>query len=179
MIFLIAGMWLKHLFQRLDGSHLLTSMLMIIGWRELNPDPHYTGHLNIWQQISPHCSTLHPHSNCGDVVDPHFKCGGPHIIRTYQRMNVNLHYSDPQYMHLFTFEMWKSTLLHNTSTLLHITSTFKLWRCGGSTLHPHVTCEGQHYIHISSDMDTFINIRSLNPILLHANDDYLRYEQKL
>ena len=34
-----------------------------------------------------------PH--CGDVVDPHFKCGGPHIIRIYQRMNVNLHYSDP------------------------------------------------------------------------------------
>ena len=82
-------------------------------------------------------------------------------------------------MHLFTFEMWKSTLLHNTSTLLHITSTFKLWRCGGSTLHPHFTCEGPHCIHISSDMDTFIKIRSLNLILLHANDDYLRYEQKL
>ena len=55
-----------------------------------------------------------------------FKCGGPHIIRIYPRMNVNLHYTDTQYMHLFTFEMWKSTLLHNTSTLLHITSTFKL-----------------------------------------------------
>ena len=62
------------------------------------------------------------------------------------------------YMHLFTFEMWKSTLLHNTSTLLHITSTFKLWRCGGSTLHPYCTCEGPHCIHISSDIDTFINI---------------------
>ena len=51
-IFLIAGMLLKHLLQRLSGSHLLTSMLMIIRWRELNPDPHYTRHLNIWQQIS-------------------------------------------------------------------------------------------------------------------------------
>ena len=27
-------------------------------------------------------------SRCGDVVDPHFKCGGPHIIRIYPRMNV-------------------------------------------------------------------------------------------
>ena len=44
------------------------------------------------------------------------------------------------YLLLFTFEMWKSTLLHNTSTLLHITSTFKMWRCGGSTLHSHFTC---------------------------------------
>ena len=47
--------------------------------------------------------------------------------------------------------------IHNTSTLLHITSTFKMWRCGGSTLHPHCTCEGPHCIHISSDMDTFIH----------------------
>ena len=27
-------------------------------------------------------------------MDPHLKCGGPHIIRIYPRMNVNLHYSD-------------------------------------------------------------------------------------
>ena len=41
-------------------------------------------------------------SRCGDVVDPHLKCGGPHIIRIYPRMNVNLHYSDTQYICIYS-----------------------------------------------------------------------------
>ena len=84
-------------------------------------------------------------SRCRDVVDPHFKCGGTHIIRIYPKMNVNLHYSDPQYIciysHLKCGNPHCSTIHPHCSTIHP--------HC--STLHPHSKCGDvvdQHCIHI-------------------------------
>ena len=77
-------------------------------------------------------------SRCGDVVDPHFKCGGPHIIRIYQRMNVNLHYSDLQYICIYSH--LKCGNPHCSTIHPHC-----------STLHPHSKCGDvvdPHCIHI-------------------------------
>ena len=75
---------------------------------------------------TPHCGdVVDPH--CQYVVDPHFKCGGPDIIRTYQRMNVNLHYSDPQYICIYSH--MKCGNPHCSTIHPHC-----------STLHPHSNC---------------------------------------
>ena len=102
-------------------------------------------------------------SKCGDMVDPHFKCGGPHIYRIYPKMNVNLHYDDPLYVcinaHLKCLDPHCTTINTHCSTYIYIQNV--MWRCAGSTLHPHFTCGGPHCIHFSSDMDTSFNIRYL------------------
>ena len=77
-------------------------------------------------------------SRCGRVVDPHFKCGSPHIIRIYPRMNVNLHYSDPQYISIYSH--LKCGNPHCSTIHPHC-----------STLHPHSKCGDvvdPHCIHI-------------------------------
>ena len=96
---------------------------------------------------------------CGDVVDPHcqdvemwwihivkmWKCGGSTFlvwrstyIRIYQRMNVNLHYSDPQYISIYSH--LKCGNPHCSTIHPHC-----------STLHPHSKCGDvvdPHCIHI-------------------------------
>ena len=60
-------------------------------------------------------------------MDPHFKCGGPHIIRIYPRMNVNLHYADPQYILRKTIEGYLdsvSSLTFNTIKTLLLMHAF-------------------------------------------------------
>ena len=88
-------------------------------------------------------------SRCGDVVDPHFKCGCPHIIRIYPRKNVNLHYSDPQYICIYSH--LKCGNPHCSTIHPHCSTLHPHSKCG-DVVDPHFTCEGPHCIHISSDI---------------------------
>ena len=113
-------------------------------------------------------------------MDPHLKCGGPHIVRIYPRMNVNLHYSDTQYISIYSH--LKCGNPHCSTIHPHC-----------STLHPHSNCGDvvdplcihivRVKVHIASTSQWIWTHSStsdhLTPIILHANDDYLRYEQKL
>ena len=105
------------------------SSLPGIDWREGISQMCRCGNSTLWRCGG---STL---SRCGGST---FKCGGPHILRIYQRMNVNLHYSDPQ--HICIYSHLKCGNPHCSTKHPHC-----------STLHPHSNCRDvvdPHSIHI-------------------------------
>ena len=89
---------------------------------------------------------------CGDVEGPHYNCilqddwprRGEDLVKLWNVEGPHYIHISPQNIHITsTIAYFKMTDQGGERTW----SNCEIWRCGGSTLHPHFSTKHPHYIH--------------------------------